>query len=109
MADVDVNKYRVNKEGILKLIESSNYDRFRAISVAAVASHVPVIAVACFVGEKYGFDDELKDFIKKLVQFYDIENIENVEEITWLGKGHPVKCKCVDCVDPEESKEDVIE
>jgi len=106
MPNLDLDKYRVNKAVIVAAVRNSRFDKFKVIGQLSLATYVPIIAVACFVGEEFGFDEELKGFIQRLMKFYDIEKIDNVQEVTWLGKGHPVDCKCDDCVDPEEVKKE---
>lgn len=115
MSKVDLDKYRINKFNILATIAHDLDNRHKLIGRLAVANHVPIIAVACYIGEEHGFDKELSHMIKNLTKFYDIEIIEHIRErdndqnITWLGKGHPIRCECADCVDPEENAEVVNE
>lgn len=109
VARVDLDKYRVNKQYLVTKAGQDLENKKKVIGRLAVANHVPIIAVACYIGEEYGFDKELSCMIKKLVKFYDIEAIDNIRakdddnSITWLGKGHPIRCACADCVDPEET------
>lgn len=80
---LDANKYRVN----VKVVESMMYekttpkDRMELIGAISVATGVPIIVVACYVGEIFGFDDKLKDFIERLKAFYHITEIIGVEAL----------------------------
>lgn len=77
---LDADKYRVN----MKVVESMMYekktpkDRMEFIGAIAVATGVPIIVVACYVGEIFGFTEELKAFIERLKAFYHITEILGV-------------------------------
>jgi hypothetical protein len=83
---LDIDKYRVNVPAIRLATEGkSDEEKMRLIGELAVSTLVPIIAVACFVGELYGFDPELRAFIKRLMAFYKITEVTGVKD-TDLGQ-----------------------
>lgn len=52
--------------------EKPNQER---IGLTALATQVPIIAVAHFYGREYGYNDKLNSFISRLCTFYDIDEV----------------------------------
>ena len=46
-----------------------------AAGVIAVATGCPIVAVLCFIGELYGFSDEINKAIDRIVKFYGYDEI----------------------------------
>lgn len=77
---LDANIYRVNIPSIKLLTEDKTpAERLKYIGNIALITGVPIIITACYVGEIYGFSPELDAQIKKLMEFYIIEEVLNVK------------------------------
>lgn len=76
---LDADKYRVNVKPIKELtIDQTPEERIKFLSMLAVSTGVPIIIVACYVGELYGFSPELNAYIERLKNFYTIKEVLNV-------------------------------
>lgn len=76
---LDANIYRLNTKSIeLLTIEKTPQERMEFIGNLAIITGVPIIVVACYMGELYGFTDELNNKIKRLMDFYTIKEVLNV-------------------------------
>lgn len=79
MNNIDANKYRINVKAIkLMLDKKKPEERFSHIGKVALASGVPIIIVCYYVGELYGFTDELNQKIDRLKKFYTVDNVLGV-------------------------------
>lgn len=79
MKVIDCNAYRVNVPTIKShLDDKTPEERMTMIGVLSLTTNAPIIVVACYVGELYGFNHELCTFIEVLKAFYHINNIVNV-------------------------------
>lgn len=78
MNTFDIDKYRINKSYIVKEYKNYPGDKNQLISILAVANHVPILAVICYIGEEFGFTDEITAQLKKLMKFYDVDKISTV-------------------------------
>lgn len=77
---LDADIYRVNIPSIKLLTEDkSPTERLKYIGNIALITGVPIIIVSYYIGEIYGFSDELEAKIKKLMEFYIIEEVLNVK------------------------------
>jgi hypothetical protein len=80
LSTLDADKDRVCKNDILNLTkDKTEEERYQAISMLAVATHAPVIVVCCYLGELYGFWPELKALLKRLMEFYKVDEVTNVK------------------------------
>ena len=76
---LNANKYRINIPKIQSLIDNKPEEKYVIyIGAIALATNVPIIVVACYVGELYGFTEELRNYISRLMQFYCVEEVINV-------------------------------
>lgn len=77
---LDADMYRLNVPSIRLITEDKTpAERLTFIGNMAIITGVPIIVVACYMGEIYGFSDELKAKIAKLMEFYTIKEILNVK------------------------------
>lgn len=79
---LDANIYRLNTKSIELLTrEKTPQERMEFIGNLAIITGVPIIIVACYMGELYGFTDELNNKIKRLMDFYTIKEVLNVKRL----------------------------
>lgn len=77
---LDADHYRVNVSAIKNMLkEKSDAERMEAIGVISVSTGVPIIVVCCYVGELFGFSEELKQRIETLKAFYHVTEVLNVK------------------------------
>lgn len=77
---LDADKYRVNVDKIKDLLDNhKERDLNKYIGAMAVITGAPIITVAAYVGEIYGFNDSLLAFIKRLMGFYKINKVINIK------------------------------
>lgn len=77
---LDADHYRVNIPSIKLILEDKTpVERAEFIGNIAVITGVPIIIVACYVGEIYGFTSELDQMIQRLMSFYTIKEVLNVK------------------------------
>ena len=70
------NDYRINIKTIQhQLDDKTTKERYDSIGPIAVSTGVPIIIVATYVGELYGFTDKLIDFIERLKLFYNVTEV----------------------------------
>ncbi len=80
---LDCDAYRINiKSFKILLDDKTEEERLGQIGALAVGSQVPIIVVACYVGELYGFSAELVEIINKLADFYGVDEIINAKGFT---------------------------
>lgn len=73
---LNVNRYRGAKAALVRFFHSMREpDIQRRISLIAITTHTPIIAVAVFVGEDIGFTPELNLMIERLVNDYKITEL----------------------------------
>ena len=53
-------------------------ERMEFIGMLAVSTDVPIIIVCCYIGELYGFTDDLNQKIEDLKKFYDVTEIRGI-------------------------------
>lgn len=76
---LDANKYRLNIQSIKELTkDKTTKERLAFIGILAVTTGVPIIIVANYIGEIYGFTPELDKFIVSLMAFYTVTHVINV-------------------------------
>lgn len=79
MNTLDADKYRINVKDVITFTQDKNHkDRMEFMGMLAVATNVPIIIVATFVGELYGFTPDLNSFIDELKLFYSIDKVLNI-------------------------------
>lgn len=78
---VDLAHYRrVNKPAIASIVRHRKDSKpYEMIGELAVATNVPIIAVAHYVGELFGFTKELDERIASWMQFYQVTEVLNQE------------------------------
>lgn len=80
---LDCDAYRINVKSFKILLDSkTEEERLEYIGALAISSQVPIIVVACYVGELYGFTDSLKRMIAKWAAFYGVDEIANATGFT---------------------------
>ena len=80
---VDADSYRVNMKEISLMFKNKKDDieRREFIGAVAVSTGVPIIVVAQYLGEIYGFTPQLDKFMDRLKHFYKITELEGCKEI----------------------------
>lgn len=73
---IELNKYRHHLPVIKYWCDSRKKRPIDGISEIAIATNIPIIAICYFIGELYGFDDELNTKIKRLKEFYKEDVLE---------------------------------
>lgn len=78
---LDADKYRLNVDAIKSLTkDKDDAERIEFLGVLAIATGVPIIIVAVYLGELYGFSDALNATIGRLKAFYNIIDVLNVSQ-----------------------------
>ena len=72
---IDCTKYKHTLSGINDLLLTNEVPDQGRIGSAAVASMIPIIAVAHYYGQLHGYDDKLNAFISRLCLFYDVDSV----------------------------------
>lgn len=81
MNTLDADKYRINIPNIIYLTKDQTpEERIKYLGRVAVATSVPIIIVCTYIGEVYGFSDELNALVDRLKLFYNISEILNVKK-----------------------------
>jgi translation elongation factor EF-1beta len=77
---LDADSYRVNVKAIELMLKEKTTDKERIAHIGSisVATGVPIIVVCCYVGELFGFSDELKSMIERLKLFYNVTEVLGV-------------------------------
>jgi hypothetical protein len=80
---VNANDYRVNMKSIELMFKAKKDDieRREFIGSVAVATGVPIIVVAQYLGEIYGFTPQLDSFMDRLKHFYKITELRGCNHI----------------------------
>jgi hypothetical protein len=77
---LDANAYRVNIPSIRLLTEDKSYDeRMSYVGNISVITGVPIIVVLAYIGEIYGFTDEINKKMESLMNFYTVKEVLNVK------------------------------
>lgn len=78
MGSLDADKYRINIPDIIAFTHDKNEkERMEFMGMLAIATNVPIIIVATYIGELYGFTPELVSFIERMKLFYNIDTVLN--------------------------------
>jgi hypothetical protein len=78
---IDVGAYEASKRTIVNWLSNRDpKDRSADISMIAVTTGCPCIVVAYYAGEAFGWTEEIKKYIQKLVDFYGYTDISNKPE-----------------------------
>lgn len=80
---IDLERYRRVIKPLIKLYverQTRTVTKSQVCGPLAIATNCPIIAVAHFVGELYGFDAELTGYIDRLVAFYKVDAVINQEQ-----------------------------
>lgn len=79
--DINLNSYTAILEGVKTIIATNEHlTRSQMASLAAVATHAPVIVCCYYIGHLLGFDDNLNEKINNLVIFYKYDTINGIED-----------------------------
>lgn len=62
------------------LKEKTPEERVEAIGKLAIITGVPIVIVAVYIGELYGFTEQLNGKLVQLKAFYHIDDIENIQK-----------------------------
>lgn len=76
----DMKKYNVERKQAVIAWYRKNGDRYgmgKSISIQAQSTSCPCIIVAMWLGEEFGWPDELLHSIKVLTKFYGYSEIRN--------------------------------
>lgn len=77
---LDCDRYRINIPNIKSLAEDKTEDqRIEMIGKLAIITGVPIIIVCHYIGELYGFTDKLQALIKRLKEFYTVDEVINIK------------------------------
>jgi hypothetical protein len=77
---LNADNYRINVPFVKSLTQDLTIEkRLTYVSNVAVATGVPIIVICCYVGELYGFSNELIDLISSLMKFYVVDEVLNVK------------------------------
>lgn len=83
---LDPTPYMIQKERIKALIDANEYYKYSdSVGLLAVACELHIVIVSLFIGQLYGFTDEILDKIKRDCFFYNIEGVIGLEESIALG------------------------
>lgn len=81
---MDCNNFRGRFEDVkaifLSKLERDGAEISHAITETAVGTGIPIIVVCHFVGEFYGYTDEVKKKIKNISDFYGYGKIDGTKE-----------------------------
>lgn len=79
---LDADKYRLSKPAIIGLMydKKTDEERTKFIGAAALATNVPIIIVCVYVGETYGFNNSLTNFMSELLLFYRVTEVLNIKK-----------------------------
>ncbi len=81
MNTLDADLYRINIKDIKHFSQHwTPEQRIKDLGMLAVATGVPVIIVATYLGEIYGLTPELIAQIDRLKLFYHIDQVLNIKE-----------------------------
>ena len=76
---MNINHYSGSKKEIVNLFfEQKGSNRLQNITLVAVSTHVPIIAVLFFVGEELGWPEDVLESIKMIAKVYNYKNIQGV-------------------------------
>lgn len=79
---LDADKYRLSKDFVISLYKNKvgKEELQKLVSQIAVATGVPIVIVASYIGEEYGFSDALTSQIDRVKSFYNVKEIINVKK-----------------------------
>lgn len=82
MTTLDADQYRANYSDVKYFTnDKTPKERYEFIGMLAIVTNVPILIIASYIGEIYGFDLQLIDFIDRLKVFYHIDSIVNVRRL----------------------------
>ena len=72
---IDVELYRINKPGFIQfyLDKKDHHDIGYITSMMACVTHVPCYVVYYYIGEEFGFSEEILNGMESLKRFYEYE------------------------------------
>ncbi len=75
---VDLSHYRVNMPAVQRFCDLRLGDLGveRCMTELAITTSCPCIVIAFYIGELYGFTDEVNRIIKRLTEFYGYTEIK---------------------------------
>jgi hypothetical protein len=78
MAKINCNDYshslKISNAAAL-LLDSDKVPQMGKIGSVAVATQIPIIAVAHYFGKTYGYSSQLYGYIGRLCEFYDVDEV----------------------------------
>jgi hypothetical protein len=83
---LDADTYRINFNNIAHLTKDKTpSERIDFIGELAVITGVPIIITCVYLGELYGFSEQLESKIQLLKTFYGIDEVVNRKESTYAS------------------------
>jgi hypothetical protein len=78
---INLNNYALVKADLQRIVALQRDTSIeRCITIVSVATHVPLIAVAFFVGEAMGWPQEILDMIERLTKEYGYDEVIGIPE-----------------------------
>lgn len=75
---MDCARYRVHVPILAERTkEMTPEERAEFIGIYSCYTHVPIIVIACFMGEPYGVTEDLRQHIELIKAFYGIKAVRN--------------------------------
>ena len=69
---VNCKDYETSKQFILRIYDKDGY---KAMSFVSAITGVPLVVILTWIGDTYGYSEELNKHIESLVQFYGYTEI----------------------------------
>lgn len=78
---LDADHYRVGVKTIADLTrDKTDKERIDFIKVLSISTGIHLVICCVYVGELYGFSEELIQYMERLKQFYHITEVKNIRE-----------------------------
>lgn len=77
---LDADHYRINVQPIADLTrEKTEAERIQMLGVLAISTGVPIIICCVYLGELYGFSEELVKTMERFKTFYHITEVKGIK------------------------------
>ena len=83
-ATLTPDHYEVQRTPIIyhmERIKGRYYELSREIGILATSLNCPIVIVEFFIGEAYGFSEELRNKIKRDMVYHNVQTIVGLEEL----------------------------
>jgi len=76
---LDLNDYRVQVKEIKRFLDGkvNGWEYSKVVGPLAIYCSTHIVAISHYIGEIYGFTDEIKEKIKRDCHFYHIDEVIN--------------------------------